>query len=134
MSNETELTPKQKKALSQAYSQLFEENMRRGKRKKEKRKKKKNGGGREPRYFGDDFSYFFFLLFFGVVNRYFGDNLSYFLFSFSFLFSSSYYYCTYFLLISLANDQHNQFAKVKFHCCGVLMFLYGKKGKEKGKT
>ena len=26
------------------------------------------------------------------------------------------------------------FAKVKFHCCGVLMFLCGKKGKEKGKT
>ena len=26
------------------------------------------------------------------------------------------------------------FAKVKFHCCGVVMFLGGKKGKEKGKT
>ena len=40
---------------------------------------------------------------------YFGDNLSYFLFSFSFLFSSSYYFRTYFLLISLTDDQHNRF-------------------------
>ena len=62
--------------------------MRRGKRKKEKSGRGEKGE-REPRYFG--------------------DNLSYFLFSFSFLFSSSYYYRTYFLLISLTDDQHNRF-------------------------
>ena len=33
----------------------------------------------------------------------------FFFFSFSFLFSSSYYYRTYFLLISLTDDQHNRF-------------------------
>ena len=98
-----------------------------------------------------------------------------FFFCFLFFFYYYYYYCTYFLLISLTNDQHNQylsyhlttqsnsslpsdlelregerrirkkrkkkrkifshwFAKVKFHCCRVLMFLCGKIGKEKGKT
>ena len=62
--------------------------MRRGKRKKEKSGRGEKGE-REPRYFG--------------------DNLSYFLFSFSFLFSSSSYYRTYFLLISLTDDQHNRF-------------------------